>query len=210
MIVTELLPDPRRPGSTRVVVGGRPAWTVPADVVAGLGLVPGQELPPGAVALLEVAAEEEAAFRAALRALEQRAHGTVELERKLDRRGHSPEAVAAASARLLRLGLLDDAAFAHAFVESRARRGCGPVRIRHDLARLGVAPESVAVALAALQGEGAPDPIEQTVAQAERRARAMTGLTRDARRRRLLAFFARRGWSGSDAMSHVRRLVGEG
>lgn len=210
MTVTELLPDPRRPGSTRVVVDGRPAWTVPADVVAGLGLVPGQMLPQGAVALLDVAAEGEAAFRAALRALEQRAHGTVELGRKLDRRGHSPEAVAAAVARLTRLELLDDAAFARAFVESRVRRGCGPVRIRHDLARLGVDPESVAVALTTLEGDGAPDPIERTVAQAERRARAMTGLSRDARRRRLLAFFARRGWSGADAMSHVRRLVGEG
>lgn len=210
MIVAELVPDPRRPGSTRIIVDGRPAWTVPADMVAALGLVPGRALPGGAVSALDAAADVEAAFRAGLRALEQRAHGTTELGRKLDRRGHPPEAVAGALERLTRLGLLDDAAFARGYVEARARRGRGPLRIRHDLARLGVSPELVTAAMVALQADDAPDPMAKTLAQAERRAAAMTGLTRDAKRRRLLAFFARRGWSGSEANSHVRRLVGEG
>lgn len=210
MIVAELVPDPRRPGSTRIIVDGRPAWTVPADMVATLGVVPGQALPSGAVAALDAAADVEAAFRAGLRGLEQRAHGTVELGRKLDRRGHPPEAVAGALERLTRLGLLDDAGFALGYVEARARRGRGPLRIKHDLARLGVGAEIVAAAMAALQADDAPDPMAKTLAQAERRAAAMTGLTRDAKRRRLLAFFARRGWSGSEANTHVRRLVGEG
>lgn len=211
MIIADLVPDPRRPGSTRVVVGGRPAWTVPADVVAGLGLVAGSPLPSGAVAVLDAAADEEAAFRAAIKAIEQRAHGTVELSRKLARRSHGPEAVAGAVARLTRLGLLDDAAFARQYVESRARRGSGPMRIRHDLGRLGIPHDLVAGALAVLQDDAeAPDPMARTLAQAERRVAAMKGLTRDAKCRRLLAFFARRGWSGAVANGHVRRLVGEG
>jgi regulatory protein len=211
VIVEELVPDPRRPGSTRVIVDGRPAWTVPADVVAALGLAPARPLPAGAAAALDAAADEEAAFRAAIKAIEQRAHGTVELTRKLGRRSHGEEAVAGAVARLTRLGLLDDAAFARSYVEARARRGSGPIRIRHDLARLGVPKEVIAAALAALQTDDeAPDPMERTLAQAERRVASMQGLTRDAKRRRLLAFFARRGWSGSVANGHVRRLVGEG
>ncbi len=44
MIIEALVPDPRRPGSTRVIVDGRPAWTVPADVVAALGLAPARPL----------------------------------------------------------------------------------------------------------------------------------------------------------------------
>lgn len=210
MIIEELVPDPRRPGSTRVIVDGRPAWTVPADVVAALGLAPSRPLPAGAVAALDAAADEEAAFRAAIKAIEQRAHGTVELTRKLGRRSHGEEAVAGAVARLTRLGLLDDAAFARSYVEVRARRGSGPMRIRHDLARLGVPNDVVAAALSTLQDEEAPDPMAKTLAQAERRVASMKGLTRDAKRRRLLAFFARRGWSGSVANGHVRRLVGEG
>ncbi len=210
MIIEELVPDPRRPGSTRVVVGGRPAWTVPADVVAALGLEPSRPIPSGAIAVLDAAADEEAAFRAAIKAIEQRAHGTVELTRKLGRRSHAPEAVGGAVARLTRLGLLDDAAFARNFVEVRARRGSGPMRIRHDLGRLGVPTALVTAALTVLQDEEAPDPMAKTLAQAERRVATMKGLTRDAKRRRLLAFFARRGWSGSVANGHVRRLVGEG
>ena len=64
MIVEGLVPDPRRPGSTRVLVGGRPAWTVPADVIASLGLVVGQALRSDAVERLDRAADEEGAFRA--------------------------------------------------------------------------------------------------------------------------------------------------
>ncbi len=192
------------------MVGGRSAWTVPADMVAALGILPGQPLPVGAVERLDAAADEEAAMRAGLRGLEQRAHGSVELARKLDRRGHPPAAVQGAVARLTRLGLLDDAVFARGYVEARARRGRGPLRIRHDLLRLGVAAPVVTEALGALETEAAPDPMAKTLAQAERRVVAMQGLTREAKLRRLLAFFARRGWSGSDAHGHVRRLVGEG
>ena len=68
MIIEALVPDPRRPGSTRVIVDGRPAWTVPADVVAALGLAPARPLPAGGVAALDAAADEEAAFRAAIKA----------------------------------------------------------------------------------------------------------------------------------------------
>jgi regulatory protein len=191
------------------MVGGRPAWTVPADVVAALGLVAGAPLPAGAVPRLDQAADEEAAFRSALRALERRAHGGQELSRKLHRKGHGPEATEGAVARLQRLGLLDDSAFAASYVASRARQGRGPTRLRHDLARLGVAPEVVRDALASLEAEDAPDPLARTLAQAERRATAMRSLPRETQRRRLLAFFARRGWSGYDANQHVSRLVGE-
>lgn len=209
-MVSDLVVDPRRPGSIRVMVGGRPAWTVPADVVSALGLVAGAALPPGAATRLDLAADEEAAFRAALRALERRAHGRAELVRKLERKGHGEEASAGAIARLERLGLLDDVAFATAFVQARARRGRGPARLRHDLARLGLSPEIVREAVSSLEAEDAPDPLERTLAQATRRAAAMSGLPRETRRRRLLAFFARRGWSGYDANTHVSRLVGEG
>ena len=124
MIVDGLTPDPRRPGSTRVHVDGRPAWTVPADVVRELALAVGRPVPGGATERLERAADEEGALRAALRLLERRPHGRVELDRKLRRKGHGEAAAAAALARLDRLGLLDDAAFAESYV-SACRPGTG-------------------------------------------------------------------------------------
>lgn len=208
MIVDRLQPDPRRPGSVRVVTGGQPAWTVPADVARELLLAPGVQITSAILDRLDRAADEEAALRAGLRHLERRGHARRELARKLARKGHPETAVDAALDRLLGLGLLDDATFARQYAAARAGRGRSPTRIRRDLQALGVertvAAEAVATVVA---DETIPDPIERTLAQAERRAAAMASLPKATRQRRLLAFFARRGWGGAEAIEHVNRLL---
>lgn len=208
MIVDRLQPDPRRPGSIRVVTGGQPAWTVPADVARELHLAPGVAITSAILERLDRAADEEAALRAGLRHLERRGHGRRELARKLARKGHPEAAIEAALDRLLVLGLLDDAAFARQYATARAGRGRSPTRIRRDLQALGVERAVAADAVAAVVAdESLPDPIERTLAQAERRAAAMASLPMATRQRRLLAFFARRGWGGAEAMAHVTRLL---
>jgi regulatory protein len=193
VIIEGLVPDPRRRASIRVLVGGRPIWTVPADVVEELGLVVGLPLSAGAHERLDRAADEEGAFRAALRALERRAHGTRELGLKLERKGHTEEAVEAALQRLVSLGLLDDAEFVRAYLRARSAKGRGPVRMRHDLARLGVSRELVEQGLAELATTG-EDPLARAREIAERRLKSLASLPREARRRRLVAFLARRGY----------------
>jgi regulatory protein len=208
VIVDRLQPDPRRPGSIRVVTGGQPAWTVPADVARELQLAPGVAITAALLERLDQAADEEAALRAGLRHLERRGHAARELARKLARKGHSDVAIEAALDRLLTLGLLDDAAFARQYATARAGRGRSPARIRRDLQALGVDRTISAEAVAEMVAdETVPDPIERTLAQAERRAAAMASLPRVTRQRRLLAFFARRGWGGAEAMEHVTRLL---
>jgi regulatory protein len=206
VIVEGLIPDVHRPGSTRVVVEGRPAWTVPADVIATLGLEVGQPLKPDAVERLDRAADEEGAFRSALRALERRAHGERELARKLERKGHDAEPIVAAVARLRQLGLLDDLAFARAYVTGRSERGRGPVRLRHDLVSLGVSREVVEQVLAELRA-GVDDPLDQPRALLAKRARQIAALPIEARRRRLVAFLGRRGYRGSDARSLIEEAL---
>jgi regulatory protein len=202
VIVEGLAPDPRRPGSTRIVVNGRPAWTVPADVITGLGLEIGSPLKGDTVERLDCAADEEGAFRAALRALERRAHGEQELGNKLERKGHDRDAIAAATGRLRRLGLLDDLVFARAYIAGRTGRGRGPVRLRHDLGQLGVAREAAEQALAELMAN-VTDPLERPRALVIKRARQIAALPTEARRRRLIAYLGRRGYRGSDARSLV-------
>ena len=193
MIIEGLVPDPRRRASIRIQVAGRPVWTVPADVVAELGLVVGGAIPVPAQARLDRAADEEGAFRAAMRALERRAHGERELGLKLERKGHTPAAVAAALRRLLALGLLDDVAFVRQYAHARAAKGRGPVRLRHDLAALGIAREVIQNALAELSTSG-ENPLERARALAQRRLKSLAELPRETRRRRLMAFLARRGY----------------
>ena len=209
MIVHGLVPDPRRPGSTRVLVGGRPAWTVPADVIVGLALQEGQLLSGEMVAQLDAAAEEEGAVRSALRSLERRAHGARELAGKLERKGHGKVAVGAAVERLGRLGLLNDLDFARAYITARSARGRGPERLRRDLADLGVAPEVARQALAESQ-VGLEDPLAQPLELARKRVAQMKHLPTDTRRRRLAAFLARRGFHGSEVRGVMESVLREG
>jgi regulatory protein len=206
VIVGGLTPDPRRPGSTRVVVDGRPAWTVPADVVVALKLEVGQALKGETVERLDRAADEEGAFRSALRALERRAHGERELARKLERKGHPIVAIAAAVARLRRLDLVDDLAFARAYVTEKRDRGRGPIRLRHDLVSLCASREVVEQVVAELAASG-EDPLERARAMLAKRVRQLTGLSAEARRRRLTAFLGRRGYRGSDARALVEEAL---
>jgi regulatory protein len=87
------------------------------------------------------------AFAVALRLLTQRAHGELELRRKLARRGFAPEEVDDAIRRSRRLGYLDDAAFARGLAAQRARTR-GPALIAAELASKGVDREVARAALA--------------------------------------------------------------
>ena len=206
MIVAGLVPDPRRPGSTRIVVDGRLAWTVPADVITDLHLEVGSPLKGDVVERLDCAADEEGAFRAALRALAHRAHGEQELANKLERKGHERAAITAATRRLRQIGLLDDLAFARAYIAGRTGRGRGPMRLRHDLGRLGVEKNAAELALAELSAN-VTDPLERPRALVIKRARQIAALPIEARRRRLIAFLGRRGYRGSDVRSLVEEAL---
>lgn len=192
--ITALAPDPRRPGSVRIHVADRPYYTVARAVVTAERLEPGREIDPRLHERLARAADTEGAVRAALRALELRPHASTDLGRRLVRRGHPREAVAAALEEVTRLGLLDDAAFARGYAESRAARGRGPARIRRDLASMGVPREEVDAAVAAQWPDGTEDPA-LPLALAARRAGQLGSLPRPVKRRRLLAYLLRRGFS---------------
>jgi regulatory protein len=203
-VIGAVVPDPRRPGTVRVMVHGRPLLTLSREVVEAEGVASGAELPDPVYARLCRAADEEAAHRTALRFLERRPFAARDLARRLVMKGHPPEAAEAALGRLERAGLIDDARFALHYAETRAARGRGPLRLRRDLAALGVARETVDGALAeAFGADGAAAP--RADALARKRLAQLGGLPRHVQRRRLLAFLARRGFVGEP----VGRMVGE-
>lgn len=201
-----VLPDPRRAGSVRVVVEGHPLLTIPREVAEAERLRPGQLLEENLYTRLCRAADEEAAFRTALRVLERRPFAARDLSRRLVLKGHPPEAAAAAVVRAERHGLVDDAKFSAHYVETRARRGRGPLRLRRDLAMLGVARGIVDRALVeAFGADGADAPQAEVLAQ--KRLAQLKGLPRPVQRRRLLAFLARRGFGGAGVSGMVGKLL---
>jgi len=204
-ILTGLAPDPRQPGYRLVEVDRGRFASLPAEALAGLPLRVGDALSDALLGRLQALADLEAACRAAVRLLATRSRSRADLRRRLVQKQHPPAAADGALARLEARGLLEDRRFAREYAASHAPRGRGPSRLLKDLLAQGVergtAEEAVRVALV---DEGI-DPASAARAVAEKRARQLADLPLAVRRRRLLAYLARRGFQGSE----VRGLVEE-
>jgi regulatory protein len=206
-VLTALELDPRRPGTLRVEVNGVRYGAVPAELARAAGLAVGRTVDADLQERLTAAADAEGAFRTLLRALERRSFARADLGRRLIRKGHPRAAVEAALERALGLGLLDDAAFASNYVQTRAARGRGPARLVRDLLAMGVERAHIDRALAAHWPEGS-DRTGVPQALASKRAAQLGDLPRPVKRRRVLAYLARRGFAGRDISEIVARVVG--
>lgn len=201
--ITGLTPDPRRPGVVRVLVDGRPFCAVPDDAAVIARLEVGAPWSGELASATGRFADEAAVWQSLLVTLARRAFSVEELRRRLTRKGHHPEVVARAIARAQAERLLDDAAFAEQYVASRTARGRGPARLRRDLQALGVASRNIEAALEKQWPEG-EEPLDLARQLASRRARQLAGIPLEARRRRVVAYLGRRGFTGG-AVAQIAR-----
>jgi len=204
--ITALDLDPRRPDAVRIEIDGMRFGAVPREVVSAENLRVGGELDGHLQERLSAAADAEAAFRTALRALETRSFARGDLARRLQRKGHPRAAVEIALERTAQLGLLDDAAFALSYVETRAARGRGPARLVRDLMAMGVERAVIDRAVASHWPEGS-DRSTVPLALAQKRAAQLGNLPRHTKRRRLIAYLARRGFTGRDITELLDQVV---
>jgi len=144
---------------------------------------------------------ENVARQIALRLLESQPRTRAELERAMARRGVPADAATAVLDRFTEVGLVDDEAFAAAWVTSRHNgRGLGRRALSQELRKRGVDEDTVRDAVSAVSAD---DERVAAVTLVERRLRTMTGLSRDTAIRRLVGMLARKGFSQSLAMSVV-------
>jgi regulatory protein len=204
--LTALVPEPQGAGAVRIEVDGERFGSVPPEVVRAERLQVGQELAEALLARLAALAEVEATYRTALRAVERRSFARADLARRLRKKGHAPGAVAIALDRLGERGWLDDAAFAANYVETRSARGRGPLRLTRDLIAMGVErgiiDRAVASHASTLESNG-----DVPLALATKRAAQLRDLPRQVKRRRVLAYLARRGFSGREVSEMVGKLL---
>lgn len=158
---------------------------------------------PGTVADLGPDADPESVARTiCLRQLTDGPRTRAQLAETLRRRAVPQEAAERVLCRFEDVGLVDDAAFARAWVESRQRsRGLARRALGDELRRKGVDDEEVEAALAEVDPQDEEDAARQLV---RRRLAATAGLPRDVRLRRLSSMLARKGYSGSVALRVVR------
>jgi len=148
----------------------------------------------------------ERAREACLRFLEHRPHSRFELLTKLRRKGMSDAVSKQVLDRLTRVGLVDDAAFARAWVESRQRRRPqGRRGLAAELAKRGVSREVVEAVLSE-QKETEGD-LETALRALEPKKTQLRNLSREAAQRRASQFLLRRGFDYGTAREAVERFL---
>jgi regulatory protein len=145
-------------------------------------------------------------LEAALRFLEPRQRSIGEVRRRLTRVGYRSDLVEGAIARLIELGVLDDAAFAQSWIESRDRaRPRGERALRMELARKGIERQTTEDVMA---NRAASEPQADALAAKrllERNTRALERVGDPlTRRNRAYALLARNGFDPETATSSIR------
>jgi regulatory protein len=164
--------------------------------------MPGGVVPPDDEQLGPDADQEAVARKILLDQLTGSARSRSELRTKLARKG-VPDAVAA---RLLdrfeEVGLVDDQAFARAWVQSRQPgKGLARRALAQELRRKGVDDEVARVALDEVDPD---DEVEAARALVRRRLRTVDGLERGTAVRRLTGMLARKGYPAGVCFTVVR------
>jgi len=198
---------PRRAGRYGVTVGDVVVKPVSVETIAELRLKIGQQLDDAALARLCAASRATECYDKAAAALARKGRPRRDLERYLKQREYAADDIAWACDRLEQLGLLDDAAFARAFVEGPARsRGYGTRRVVAELRRRGVESGLVDRVIAARGDDAAAEEQGALSAAAARRARSLRSLDPAVAQRRLTAWLVRRGF-GPGAATQAARLA---
>jgi regulatory protein len=196
--VTALKADPRRRQRIQVFLDG--AWAMSLSTAVAAGLRIGQRLAAEDVEDLQRQEAMQAATQQALRLISRRPRSESELRERWARKGVEPEAQQAALDHLRRSRLVDDAAFAAAWVENRETFRPRSVRaLRAELRRKGVDEQAIA---AAVEGVEESEAAYRAARQFARRAQ---GLTQEEFQRRVSGQLARRGFDWESIRAAVRR-----
>jgi regulatory protein len=131
-----------------------------------------------------------------------------DLRRRLLLKGEPESEVDVAVDRLTASGLLNDAAYARAFVRSKvASQGFSRRRLQQELAKRGVARSIADAAIVDVLHDDEVDESANIERVAQKKLRTLSGLDKETQRRRLYAYLARRGYEVDDVRPVVRRVL---
>ena len=206
-VITGIVESTRKEGRYVVAVDGRPAHTVSLDIIDQLKLCVGGAVDAAGEAALEGAAAALQTYDRALNLLAFQARSARDLRRKLVQKGEPAEHVERAIERLTAQGLLDDAQFARQLARSKvASQGASRRRLQQEMFKRGVAREVADEAIAEVYEDEQVDEGVLVEEVARKKVCSLAKLDPEARRRRLYAFLARRGYEG-EAIRRAMRAV---
>jgi regulatory protein len=189
MRITAIEPQQKNPHRVNIYLDG--AYTFSLANISAAWLRVGQELDEAKIASLKSEDEHEVVYQKALHFISYRPRSAAEVMQNLLKRGISEKLAEETVKRLQGAGLVNDEAFARAWVENRnAFRPRGKSVLKMELRRKGLSDETIHAVM-----EEQVD--EQTLAfeAARKYARRLAGLEWLQFRQKLGGFLARRGFS---------------
>ena len=197
--ITAIKPQKKNPRRVNVYLDGEFAFGLSKLIAAWLKV--GQTLPEEKIASLQAEDERETVYQKALHFLSYRPRSTAEVRQNLNKRNVPEALIEATLERLQRSGLVNDEAFARAWVENRSEfRPRSKSALKMELRRKGLDDEVIQSVLAegvdeeALALQAARKYVRRLEARAER---SRSGLDRSEFRLKLSGFLSRRGFSYS-------------
>jgi regulatory protein len=187
--VTAIEPQQKNPQRVNIYLDGEFALGLAAIVAAWLRV--GQDLDEGQIAKMKAADEREVTYQKALHFLSYRPRSSAEVRQNLLKRGISESLIQETVERLEKAKLVNDEAFAQAWVENRnSFHPRGKPALRLELRRKGLSDEIVQSVLDRQVNEEV-----LAFESARKYAQRLAGLEWSEFRQKLGGFLARRGFS---------------
>ena len=210
VVISEVRPDPAKPGCIAVRARGYKPWRIDDDAATELDLRVGQRLDAPTLARLRQAAANCAGRLKLQTRLAVRPLSRMEAMVLLRRAGAEPEAAKRITQRFEQLGWINDSRLATNVASNEAAKPVGRMRVVARVARRGINSGEARKAADAAVAARRESPLELAIIAARSQIRKVApGLDADTRKRRVLGFLARRGFDEHTAREAVKAVMGK-
>lgn len=194
LVITDVQTQRRRAERRSIFINDEFAFGISEESYVRYALFKGREVTQAFLDEVRQAEEQYQARQAALRFLQRRMRSVQEIERKLAEKEFPPETIAATLEFLRHYNMIDDDAFARAFVNDQLlRRPIGRRRLEQELRRKGIDKDAAGDMVAAIVGD--EEELNNALAAAEKKLGTLRQDDARKRERALASFLAGRGFS---------------
>jgi regulatory protein len=204
--VTDIREGRGRQDRYEIVLDGAGAGTLSSREISDLRLRVGSSVNSDLESRVQQASRRLAAYDRAVSMLARGPRSMFDLRRRLRAKGDNPDSVRWALARLEREGTASDESFALQFCRARLSRGLSRSAILTGLLRVAVSRDVAEGAITQVLAEEQWDEHDASRKAAAKKIRSLSGLDKQAARRRLTAFLRRRGFGATAVRDALDRF----
>lgn len=203
-VITAIEIQDKRKNRRSIFLNGKFAIGVDESIISGLNLKVGREITEEELNNIVHAELVNQAKERALKLLDYRKRSRLEIEQKLKKADYEQGVIDEVIQNLEELGFIDDLDFSQSWVNSRkSGKGMGKNRIKWELKQKGIDKEVLDSALLSLNSE---DEYETALKSAENRWRKDKDPDIRAKKRRLISYLSRQGFSWETANKVVETI----